>query len=74
MEELKKELNAVYKLVDAIPVRGGMVEVMVEARQRLRQAYKIAERLEKESEAVEKNSKPAAGEAFEAKEGEKRGR
>lgn len=74
MEELKKELNAVYKLVDAIPVRGEMIEIMAEARQRLRQAYKISERLEKEAEAVEKNSKPVAGEAFEAKEGEKRGR
>lgn len=50
MEELKKELNAAYKLVDAVPVRGDMIEVMAEARRHLRQAYKIAENMAEEVE------------------------
>lgn len=49
MEELKKEMNAAYKLMDAIPVRGDMIEVMAEARRHLRAAYKIAEDMEKEN-------------------------
>lgn len=46
MEELKKEMNVAYKLMDAIPVRGDMIEVMAEARRHLREAYKLAENLE----------------------------
>ncbi len=49
MEELKKEMNAAYKLMDAIPVRGDLIEVMAEARRHLRTAYKIAENMEKEN-------------------------
>ena len=52
MEELRKELNTAYKLVDAIPVRGEMIEVMAQARQHLRNAYKLTEKMEAESEAV----------------------
>lgn len=43
MEELKKELNAVYDLMKTIPVRGDLVEVMAEARRHMRQAYKLTE-------------------------------
>ncbi|MEY8261332.1 hypothetical protein AALA80_13400 [Oscillospiraceae bacterium 50-60] len=50
MEELKKEMNAAYKLMDAIPVRGDMIEVMAEARRHLRAAYKLAESLEERQE------------------------
>lgn len=50
MEELRKELNAAYKLIDAIPVRGDMIEVMFEARNHLRKAYKMAEDLERRME------------------------
>ena len=49
MEELKKEMNAAYKLMDAIPVRGDMIEVMAEASRHLRAAYKIVENMEKEN-------------------------
>lgn len=49
MEELKKEMDAAYRLISAIPVSGDMIEVMSEARRHLRAAYKIAEDMEKEN-------------------------
>lgn len=52
MEELKKEMNAAYNLIDAIPVRGNMIEVMAEARQHLRAAYKLAEENDPQSQKI----------------------
>lgn len=49
MEELKKEMNAAYKLISAIPVRDEMVDIMAEAKRHLRAAYKIVENMEKEN-------------------------
>lgn len=46
MEELRKELNAAYDLLAAVSVRGDAVEVMAAARQKLRNAYKMAENAE----------------------------
>lgn len=48
MEALKKELTAAYDLLESVPVRGGMVEVMAEVRKRLRNAWKLADDAGKE--------------------------
>lgn len=50
MEELKQEMNAAYRLMGTIPVRGEMTEVMSEARRHLRTAYRLAEELEEKGE------------------------
>jgi len=50
MEELKKEIDTAYRLIAAVPVHGDTVEVMAEARQRLRMAYKLSEKLDGEPE------------------------
>lgn len=52
MEELKKEMNAAYKLMDVIPVRGDMIEVMAEARRHLRAAYNLAEENDPHSQKI----------------------
>lgn len=43
MEELKKELDIVFKLISAVPVTGEGVDVMAAARDHLRTAYKLLE-------------------------------
>lgn len=45
-DDLKKYLSSAYDLLSNIPVAGNMVEVMAEARQMLRNAYKIADESE----------------------------
>ena len=43
MSELQKELEAVWKLLAAIPVQGDAVDVLAAARGGIRRAYKLAE-------------------------------
>ena len=43
MSELQKELEAVWKLLAAIPVQGDAVDVLAAARGGLRRAFKLAE-------------------------------
>ena len=43
MSELQKELEAVWKLLAAIPVQGDAVDILAAARGGLRRAYKMAE-------------------------------
>lgn len=46
--DLQKQINGAYQLLAAVPVSGDMVEVMAEARQRLRAAYHMAGKAETE--------------------------
>lgn len=39
MEELHQELSRVFDLISSIPVTGNSVEIMFEARERLRKIY-----------------------------------
>ncbi len=50
MTELRKELEEAFKLISAVPVNGGNVDVMAEARERLRRAYQMASEAEKGEE------------------------
>ena len=50
MDDLKKELTTAYDLLENVPVRGGMIEVMAEARHCLRNAWKLADEAEKKQE------------------------
>ena len=43
MNELQKELDAVWNLLAGIPVRGDAVDIMAAVRGGLRRAYKLAE-------------------------------
>ena len=43
MSELQKELEAVWKLLAAIPVQGDAVDILAAARGGLRRAFKLAE-------------------------------
>ena len=43
MNELQKELDAVWNLLASIPVRGDAVDIMAAARGGLRRAFKLAE-------------------------------
>ena len=44
MNELQKELDAVWNLLASIPVRGDAVDIVAAARGGLRRAYKLAEK------------------------------
>lgn len=46
MTALQIELDAAYKALAAVPVAGDYVEVMAEARERLRRAYRLAGEVE----------------------------
>lgn len=48
MENLKKEITVAYDMLESVPVRGGLVEVMAEVRKRLRNAWKLADDAGKE--------------------------
>ena len=43
MNELQKELDAVWNLLASIPVKGDAVDIMAAVRGGLRRAYKLAE-------------------------------
>lgn len=43
MNELQKELDAVWNLLAGIPVKGDAVDIMAAARGGLRRAFKLAE-------------------------------
>ncbi len=43
MNDLQKELDAVWNLLAGIPVRGDAVDIMAAARVGIRRAYKLAE-------------------------------
>lgn len=43
MNELQKELDAVWNLLAGIPVKGDAVDIMAAVRGGLRRAYKLAE-------------------------------
>ena len=49
MSELEKEIDRAFACLSAIPVSGDGVEIMAAARERLRQAFKLAQP-EKEEE------------------------
>lgn len=44
MNELQKELDAVWNLLASIPVRGDAVDILAAARGGLRRAFKLAEK------------------------------
>lgn len=44
-ERIAKTLDSAFKLLSAIPVSGDGVEIMAEARARLRNAYKLAKEI-----------------------------
>lgn len=44
MNELQKELDAVWNLLAGIPVKGDAVDIMAAARGGLRRAFKLAEK------------------------------
>ena len=48
MNELQKELEAAWKLLSEIPVKGDAVDVLAAARGAMRRAYKLAEEEEKQ--------------------------
>ena len=50
MNDMRRELDEAYKLLAVIPVAGDHVEVMAEAREHLRRAYKLAATDQKEAE------------------------
>ena len=52
MEELKKELNAVYQLISIVSVSGDSVDAIAAARAKLKRVFN---ELEKMSEGVEGN-------------------
>lgn len=43
MNDLQKELNAIWNLLASIPVRGDAVDIMAAVRGGLRRAFKLAE-------------------------------
>lgn len=43
MTDLQKELDAAFGCLSAVPVKGDYVEVMAEAREHLRRAFRLAQ-------------------------------
>lgn len=58
MNELQKELDAVWNLLASLPVRGDAVDIMAAVRGGLRRAYKLAE----PEKAVSGETEPKKGE------------
>lgn len=54
MKEIKKYLDHTFQVISAINVHGNDVELMAEARETLRRAYKEAEEKEKRAEEEKK--------------------
>lgn len=50
MTEIQKELDQAWRMLSGIPVSGDGVDLMAEARERLRQAYQLAEETEEVEE------------------------
>lgn len=50
MKEVLNELDAAYKLISSVPVRGDAIDIIAEARARLRKAYTELENKEGEVE------------------------
>ena len=48
MNEILNELDTVYKLISSLPVRGDAVDVIADARARLRKVYTELENKEEE--------------------------
>lgn len=48
MDEVKKELDEIYRMISSIPVQGEAVELMAAARAKLRKAYASIEQMGKE--------------------------
>ena len=51
MDELQREINDAYNTLAVIPVAGDYIEVMAEAREHLRRAYKLSGLKQEEAES-----------------------
>lgn len=52
MNKLQMELEAVYRLLNAIPVKGDEVDIMAGARNSLRKAFRLAAEMPEITEEV----------------------
>lgn len=50
MKDILNELDTAYKLISSVPVRGDAIDIIAEARARLRKAYTEIENKEGEVE------------------------
>lgn len=55
MDEIMKELDAVFRLISSVPVTGESVDIMAAARSKLRKAYNDIDRIEKARNEVAKH-------------------
>ena len=60
MKEIRQHINNAYGYLAKIPVNGDFVEPMALARQELREAYALAETLEKEQDKEQDKEKEEA--------------